>query len=210
MNGRKSLVPSSEYPLKPAGSEFRLSDGEIHYLYWFIQGSMMAPDVRQQLRRAWGFCERHAWSYILVEAAFYRGYMHGAALLYEDLLTSALPAFHLKGPLKYWCLQRSLHPKGPCMMCEVGLGPKTKGLARSEIIKRGRRYWRTSGSGLQDQNLLAKDDMRPVCGEWFSPAMSASSDRGCSHGMDRHNIHTPFPGRIHFSSSQPIPPFFST
>jgi hypothetical protein len=80
-------------------SQIQLSDGEIHYLYWFIQGSIMVPNIRQRLRRAWGFCERHAWGYILVEAAFYRGFMHGASILYEDLLFLALSAFNIKGPL---------------------------------------------------------------------------------------------------------------
>ena len=53
-------------------SRIQLSDGEIHYLYWFIQGSIMVPNIRRRLRRAWGFCERHAWGYILVEAAFWQ------------------------------------------------------------------------------------------------------------------------------------------
>jgi hypothetical protein len=147
--------PSSDYPPKATESSFngspksqteelskgpesQLSDGEIHYLYWFIQGSIMDPDIRQRLRRAWGFCERHAWGYILVEAAFYRGYMHGASLLYEDLLTPALSAFHLKGPFKCWRFQKSLLPKGPCPMCEMGFGPHSKGIVRPELIERGR------------------------------------------------------------------------
>ena len=82
--------------------ELQLSDGEIHYLYWFIQGSIMVPDIRHELRRAWGFCERDTWSYILVEAAFYRGYMHGAALLYEDLLTPAVSNLRVLGSAKEW------------------------------------------------------------------------------------------------------------
>ena len=92
--------------------ELQLSDGEIHYLYWFIQGSIMVPDIRHELRRAWGFCERHAWSYILVEAAFYRGYMHGAALLYEDLLTPAVSNLRVRGPLRNRRLARSLGSPG--------------------------------------------------------------------------------------------------
>jgi len=147
--------PSSPYPPKaphssfkenrrfqtkelPKGSELQLSNGEIHYLYWFIQGSIMAPDMRHRLRRAWGLCERHAWGYILVEAAFYCGYMHGAALLYEDLLTPALSAFHLQGSLRNWRLARNLRNKGPCPMCEMGFGPESKGMARPELIERGR------------------------------------------------------------------------
>lgn len=120
--------------------ELQLSDGEIHYLYWFIQGSIMVPDIRHELRRAWGFCERHAWSYILVEAAFYRGYMHGAALLYEDLLTPAVSNLRVRGPLRNRRLARSLGSRGPCPICEARLGPQSKGLARPDVIERGRDF----------------------------------------------------------------------
>jgi hypothetical protein len=119
-------------------AKFQLSEGEIHYLYWFIQGSIMAPDLRHRLRRAWGFCERHAWGAILVEAAFRQGFMHGPALLYDDLLEPALPAFHLQGPLKTWRLARNLSNKGPCPMCEMGFGPDSIGKARPDVIERGR------------------------------------------------------------------------
>jgi hypothetical protein len=119
-------------------SQFKLSDGEIHYLYWFIQGSIMVPYIRQRLRRAWGFCERHAWGYIFVEAAFYRGFMHGASILYEDLLSLGLSAFNIKGPLKNWRVMKNLISKGPCPMCEMGFGPYSKGIVRPEIIERGR------------------------------------------------------------------------
>jgi len=98
----------------------------------------MVPDIRRGLRRAWGFCERHAWGCILVEAAFYRGYMHGAALLYEDLLTPALSAFHDQGPMKNWRLARNFRPKGPCPMCEMGFDPQSKRKARPELIEKGR------------------------------------------------------------------------
>jgi len=52
----------------PAGVEgWRLSDGEVHYLWWYIQGSIMEPHVRWRLRHAWGMCGRHAWGALLAE-----------------------------------------------------------------------------------------------------------------------------------------------
>jgi hypothetical protein len=122
----------------PEKPELRLSDGEIHYLWWFIQGSIMIPEIRCSLRRAWGFCERHAWGELLIEAAFYCGYMHGPALLYEDVLRPALPAFRLRGPLKDWRLARNLSNKGLCPICEMGYGPESKGIARAGLIEKGR------------------------------------------------------------------------
>ena len=98
----------------------------------------MIPDVRYRLRKGWGFCERHAWGAILVEASLRRGYMHGPAILYEDLLKPAIPAFRLKGPFKTWRIMKNLRAKGPCMMCDMGYGTKSKGSASPELIERGR------------------------------------------------------------------------
>jgi len=120
-----------------ASGEFKLSNGEIHYLYWYIQGSIMVPDIRRALRKAWGFCERHAWAALLVETAFRSGFMHGPAILYEDILGLAIPALNLRGPLKNLRLWKNLREKGPCTMCKMGFGPETKGMASPDVAERG-------------------------------------------------------------------------
>lgn len=122
----------------PGLAESPLSGGEIHYLWWFIQGSIMVPHIRYSLRKAWGFCERHAWGAILVEASFRNGYMHGPAILYEDLLRPAIPALSFKGPFKNLRLWKNLREKGPCMMCEMDYGPGTQGAASADLVERGR------------------------------------------------------------------------
>jgi hypothetical protein len=155
----KSPLPFQEQPL-PEESEFRLSDGEVHYLYWFIQGSIMVPDIRHRLRRAWGFCERHAWAYVLVEAAFYRGYMHGASLLYEDLLTPALSMSRIRGPVKNWRLVRNLRLKGPCPMCKMGFGPQSKGIVSADLIEKGRDVTELSALARKTEKYW----QRAVCG----------------------------------------------
>jgi hypothetical protein len=124
------------YP--PDLSRSQLSGGEIHYLWWYIQGSIMVPSTRYQLRKAWGFCERHAWGAILVEASFRHGYLHGPAILYEDLLEPAVQTLRLQGPLKNLRLLRNLRNQGPCLMCEMDLGPESKGAANPDIVERGR------------------------------------------------------------------------
>lgn len=120
------------------GAWWPLSDGEIHYLWWFIQGSIMDPGTRWRLRRAWGLCERHAWGALAAEAAFRPNFLHGPAILYEDLLERALHAFELRGPWQTRRLAWGLRVTGPCLMCEMGLGPASRGTARAEIIERGR------------------------------------------------------------------------
>ena len=121
----------------PAIGEFKLSGGEIHYLYWYIQGSIMNSGIRHSLRKAWGFCERHGWGAVLVEAAFRHSYMHGPAILYEDILGLATQALDLHGPVKNLRLRRNLREKGPCIMCEMGLGTETKGKASPDIVQTG-------------------------------------------------------------------------
>jgi len=121
----------------PAIGEFKLPGGEIHYLYWCIQGSIMIPETRHALRRAWGFCERHAWAALLVETAFRSNFMYGPAILYEDILGLAIPALDLHGPVMNLRLRRNLRERGPCIMCEMGFGPETKGMASPDVIERG-------------------------------------------------------------------------
>lgn len=120
-----------------ARDEWSLSEGEIHYLWWFIQGSIMDPDVRARLRRAWGFCGRHAWGALAVEAAFRPNFLHGPALLYEDLMGRALRAFETAGPWEARRTARRLRATGPCLMCEMGLDGKSRGAAREEVIEQG-------------------------------------------------------------------------
>jgi hypothetical protein len=126
------------YPLSLTQDHLDLSDGEIHYLYWFIQGSIMIPEVRWRLRRAWGMCARHAWGAVAVEASYRHGFMHGPALLYQDLVERADAACNLAGPLKVRRLVWNLRPRGPCMMCEMGYGPGQPASAPRDLIEQGR------------------------------------------------------------------------
>ena len=139
----------------------QLSPGEIHFLWWFIQGSIMNPSTRDRLRKAWGMCERHAWGWMAVEASFRGGYMHGPAVLYEDIMLRALAAFDLQGPLQHERLKQRLRSKGPCLMCEEGYGADSEGIIKPDRVEQGRdlgplqtlaqrtgQYWRRNVCGL--------------------------------------------------------------
>ncbi len=136
MNGAHGFAVSSL--IAPAAEKLDASDGEIHYLWWFIQGSIMDVGIRWRLRRAWGMCERHAWSAVAVEAAFRPNFLHGPALLYEDLMERALRALELGGPWQPRRVARRLRATGPCLMCEMGLGPASPGITSPELIEQGR------------------------------------------------------------------------
>ncbi len=112
-----------------------LSNGEIHFLWWFIQGSIMAPSTRSRLWHAWGMCERHSWAFLSVEAALRQGYLHGPTILYEDLMNRAralLAASAVQHPR--WIV-KALKEKAPCLMCAEGYGPASSGAARPEIVR---------------------------------------------------------------------------
>jgi hypothetical protein len=115
-----------------------LSEGEIYYLWWFIQGSIMVPDIRWRLRRAWGLCGRHAWGALATEAAFRHGYLFGPAVLYLDIMERALRGFQVRGALQARRLARRLRATGPCLMCEMGFNAASRGSARPELIEEGR------------------------------------------------------------------------
>jgi len=117
--------------------KFLLSNGEIHFLWWFIQGSIMSPSTRERLWKSWGMCERHAWGFMVMEAAFHQGYMHGAAILYEDLMGRAAHLFGTRWP-KTWRIRSGFREKGSCLMCEAGYGPQSRGAAGEKLLITGR------------------------------------------------------------------------
>jgi hypothetical protein len=140
-----------------------LSDGEIHFLYWFIQGSIMIPETRHALHRAWGLCERHAWAALAVEMSFRPTYLHGPALLYQDLLERCLAAFTRAGPLRAQRVARRLRSQGPCLMCKLNVYRAGRGGASLTTIERGRqtaplyrfaidhkKYWEQTVCGVCD------------------------------------------------------------
>ncbi len=114
------------------------SDGEVHFLWWFIQGSIMVPDTRWRLRRAWGLCDRHAWGALLGEAAYRHGYLHGPTKLYEDLMERAQRALEVAGPMAARRAARRLRETEPCLMCELDLQQADGGAARADLLAQGR------------------------------------------------------------------------
>jgi hypothetical protein len=47
-----------------------ITNGEINFLWWFIQGSIMNSDTWARLMKSYGFCERHAWIHLSIETSF--------------------------------------------------------------------------------------------------------------------------------------------
>ncbi|WP_432263621.1 hypothetical protein [Cupriavidus sp. TMH.W2] len=119
-------------------TELRLSGREINFLWWFIQGSIMDAEVRRALRRAWGFCPRHMAGWLLVEAAFRGHYLHGPAVLFDDLMGRAASANVDVGPMARRRLVHQLRAYQPCYLCGMGLSSSSHGYVPESRLEQGR------------------------------------------------------------------------
>ncbi len=135
------LVPASSHLASHSSLPLALSDGEVDFLWWFIQGSIMDADVRVRLYAHWGMCARHGLSFFCVEAAFRPHLIHGSTILYNELMRRAA---HLLAGHGVYSLtppgvtRHRLRPSGPCHMCTLGYGPESPGNAPPERLARGR------------------------------------------------------------------------
>ncbi len=115
------------------------TDEEVHYLwYYYVTASIMVPHVRRRLRRAWGFCERHAWMVLMVEASLRRSFLMGPTVLYNDILGRAASVLHAGGPLRRMRLLVGLHDRGRCLICSMKLKPSQRPYAAVDVIERSR------------------------------------------------------------------------
>ena len=112
--------------------------GEIHYLWWYMQGSIMNSDVRWRLRKAWGFCARHAWIALLVETSFRHLFLMGPAIVYEDIFDAAVRVINTKGPLKNLQILAGLRERGHCLLCDMASPKEKPDDIRHDLLVRGR------------------------------------------------------------------------
>lgn len=115
-----------------------MTDGEINFLWSFIQGSIMIPDTWGKLLRGYGFCERHAWVHLSVEMSFRHQYLLGPAILYRALLEQSRNA--LRGPyrIRLSTMARRLRAKGPCFLCAMNIEGGSAGVSSQARLDRAR------------------------------------------------------------------------
>jgi hypothetical protein len=106
-----------------------IADGEVNYLWWFIQGSLMNPDVWQRLMRAWGFCDRHAWVHLNVETCVPPALSARPCLLYSALIQQGLDALAPRLLASRSRVALQLRSAGLCPICEMQLDPELSGAA---------------------------------------------------------------------------------
>ena len=114
------------------------SDGEVHFLWYFIQGSIMVPETRWHLRFNWGMCDRHSFAFAAVEAAFRHGFLFGQSVLYHDLMERAAAVFQTPVPLPGFAVAFQLREKEPCFMCKMGYALKSQISVPFDCLNEGR------------------------------------------------------------------------
>jgi hypothetical protein len=132
-------------PVSPPYDEARsppglgITDGEVNFLWSFIQGSIMLPETWHALMHGYGFCERHAWVHISVEMAFRKRHFLGPVILYNALiekLAAALAEPHR--PFALHSPQHRLQAGGPCLLCALHIAEAGPGACPEGRLARGR------------------------------------------------------------------------
>lgn len=131
-------LPAGHALLPDTGGVGAISDGELHFLWHFIQGSIMEHEVRESLLRAWGMCQRHTFAFLSIDAALRRGYLHGPAILYQAIMERAVAALNAYSPLHRRPITHALRATGPCYMCALRYGPESSGYPSRDVVERGR------------------------------------------------------------------------
>jgi hypothetical protein len=127
--------------LPDSSQDAPLSDGEVDFLWWFIQGSLMDAGVRARLYAHWGLCPRHALAFFIVESSFRPHLIHGCTILYAELMKRALKYLSTDGIHGLVPDRLTLHflrVSGPCHLCDLGYGPQSAGNAPAERLEQGR------------------------------------------------------------------------
>ena len=120
------------------------TDGEINFLWSFIQGSIMIPETWNALLRNYGFCERHAWIHIAVEMSFREEYLLGPTILYSALVERSLRAVSTRRIIGPHLLTGQLRGTHRCLLCTMNLGSASVGSYPKARLDQGR-----DGSRLQ-------------------------------------------------------------
>ena len=71
------ITPSGESSGDEGRELVAITEGEVNFLWSFIQGSLVNPETWNSLLGSYGFCERHAWIHMSIEMAFRDEYLLG-------------------------------------------------------------------------------------------------------------------------------------
>jgi hypothetical protein len=150
------------------------SDGEINFLWSFIQGSIMIPETWNALLRSYGFCGRHAWIHLGVEISFRDEYLLGPTILYAALVDKALNV--MRG--RHSAIRR-LRASGRCLLCALDVENAAANASPLARIERGR-----DGSALRS---FARR-LETMWSQWVCSECLAHNDRGPTRNSCRGHL----------------------
>jgi hypothetical protein len=110
------------------------TDGEINFLWSFIQGSIMIPETWNWLQRSYGLCERHAWVHFSVEMSFREEYLLGPTILYAELIEKARHTIETSRTKS----EVELRAGKPCFFCSIAVRDVSAGASPLKRLERGR------------------------------------------------------------------------
>ena len=141
-----------------------ITDGEVNFLWWFIQGSIMNPETWGSLLKGYGFCERHAWVHINIEMAFRPRYLLPPTILYLALLGQGLSALALRRAANVGKARRRLEAEGPCLLCKLNIRGAFGGAASESRLAQGKST-RNLWSLASELEPLWQEMACPICAE---------------------------------------------
>ncbi len=156
-----------------------VTDGEINFLWSFIQGSIMIPETWNALLRSYGFCERHAWIHISVEMSFRDQYLLGPTILYGGLIDKSLRAVNAPRPGGLHSVIRQLRAAGPCFLCALNVKNASAGSCSQARLDRGRDSRRL-------QNFARK--LEPIWRSSLCPDCSGQESNGMAAKRCRQHL----------------------
>jgi hypothetical protein len=135
-------VPLSCTPRKYSGTRqsptLAITDGEINFLWSFIQGSIVIPENWDWLLRGYGFCERHAWTHVSVEMSFRDTYLLGPTILYSALIEKSLQIVRTAWRTNTYSVARKLRATDTCFLCALNIDDASAGASPRARLDRGR------------------------------------------------------------------------
>jgi hypothetical protein len=121
-------------PANQKRCSFAITDGEINFLWSFIQGSIINPETWSSLLSGYGFCQRHAWIHLRFEMAFRGRYLLGPTILYAALVEKALSAVHSRHTFS----RRRLLTGPSCLFCILKIVNLSGGASPQRRLLQGR------------------------------------------------------------------------
>jgi hypothetical protein len=115
-----------------------ITEGEVNFLWSFIQGSLVNPETWNSLLGSYGFCERHAWIHMSIEMAFRDEYLLGPTILYGALIEKALNALRIAPRISGYSVERRLRPDDACLLCTLNIKEALLGACSKSRLDRGR------------------------------------------------------------------------